>query len=200
MNSVINFRMTGQMKQWMRCINPRELGRRLDKNVGIATKKNAAFVKAEMKGRILAGKYVKNSPVTVILKAKGVPLMEDGDLVRAIDELIISPYAAFVGVKKNASGGSRNGKIPMVELAGMLQENIKIEFKKIGPAAEARIRTWFRHKAIETHFQIMPLSAGKRILRIPKRPFVEKVANNKKIQRKIISNWTNAVRQSLIVK
>jgi hypothetical protein len=87
-------------------------------NMNRATKGNASATRDAIKRTIRNGRpdWPPNSPLTVGYKKSSKPLVDDGDLMNAVNYKTISPFLFFIGVprtEKNKDG------VPMANIAAV---------------------------------------------------------------------------------
>jgi len=186
-------RFTGPWQLWGELIEPGDFDRRLRRNVGAATRKNALLVVRAIRERIQDRRYAENSILTLAAKApKDKPLVDAGALFGAITHVMLDDYRAFVGVKRSARGPDGES---LANVGEVLHEGRTWQPSRAQVAAvmiKAR-----ENKAGAKMLDATPPSGGSKTWVIPGRPFIRDVIEDAGLARDIEENWRAAVAKTL---
>jgi hypothetical protein len=136
------------------------------------------------------GKYRKNSPMTVMIKQATAHLVDTTQLLQSVQMTAVSKYDRWVGAS------SKRVSMRELKIALRLHEGMKI---KISPRMRRMFeiihavwmgklkRSYLRGRAAVLFARNprgpwMPFKKGKRAIRVPARPFIERVRSNKAYQ------------------
>jgi len=119
----ISTTVAGRMSGWghlMQITDPQKFQRLLHRNFAVAIKTACLDVVAFLHEMIRTKQeYAPNAPLTVARKRSSRPLVDHGDLIRAIAFKVHSPFHAEVGVKRITRGG--------VNVAAVLHDGFTID-------------------------------------------------------------------------
>lgn len=190
-------RLTGAWKRWTKLIDPQDFERRLRRNIRQATIKNGLLVVREIRQGIKNRDYEPNAFLTLAAKApKDKPLVDSGDLFKAITKVVLDDFRVFVGVKKTAKG--KEGEA-LVNIGAALHEGYTVRVTPAMRAAVfARIHGNQQGRAIIKADP--PAGPAAKVWVIPPRPFIEAVLERKDIQERVRRNWSRAVERALVGK
>src|SRR5258706_7478637 len=94
----VTLKITGDWKRMAAAVDSRRFKANLEANINKATTFNGMMVAGEIRRRIKARRYAKNSPLTVMLKKSSTPLIDDADLWGAVTSKNLDPYTVFIGI------------------------------------------------------------------------------------------------------
>jgi len=130
------------------------------------------MVRGEIRKRIADKKYAPNRPMTVALKGSDVPLVDKGDLYRAIAvKKPIEKREVFIGVLRTAKKGRRK----LANVAAILhywRGPIKVTPK---------MRRYFLAMSIKFPGKWFPLKPDTKFLSFTRRPFITDVTDDTKV-------------------
>lgn len=193
----------GDWKAMRRIFDFYPLEGRMERAIGLATKASARLVQHAIQQNIRKGTYavnrVRNAKLTRELKHGRRPLVEAGDMWKAVDTHIESATYAEVGIPKGhpvawyAIVVHDGENIPVTPaMRGMFQA-LAIASRDggsvIGPGGlTGRAAELFAKKPGGWK----PLKDTTTVIRIPPRPFVDEVAQNARIRELVARNWLTA--------
>lgn len=179
---------------------------RLQREVGKATKANAALLQREIRKGITDRRYAKNAKLTMLLKRGRRPLIETGDLLRGIQGWAMAWNKGFAGLFRAGPWGADLG------LAEALHEGFSIR-------VTSRMRAMFRALSFKAHGWDVTLTGrakelwdknpnvpwralapGTTAIHVPGRPFIGAVFQDKSVRRRIFKTWIEAVERAVRVK
>ncbi len=173
----------------------------LKKHVSKATLKNANILEVEFKRHIKQGIPSPNAPLTVWIKRSANPLVDTGLLLRNITVKQQGWKTAFVGVQRN---NRRHWIAEILEGGTRIRVTPKMRamFYYLWLASNNRIpRSQLKGRALAL-WKRRPggwrrLSPGKRFIKIPPRPFIKPVMEQRALIERFMQNWRDAVDRSL---
>ncbi len=189
MSFTITFKNT---KKFEKFLSPRHF-KILEVEVRKATADNLILVQDSIIRRILSRGFGKkaNSPLTLALKDTNVPLVDSGDMAKAIEVELQSSFTGTVGFLRDQKS-SHGMKISTVVKG--LEEGFTV--KLTGPMRRLLFLK-MRRAGIPENPPGVTSSRGKSSdLRIPPRPFITPVFNSKFTRAKIQKNWKDAVKRA----
>jgi hypothetical protein len=206
----VELKMTGEWKRMAAAMDSKRFEKNLEANINKATIFNGLMVAGEIRRRIKARKYAKNSELTVLIKRSSTPLIDDADLWGSVTSKNISAYAVFVGVLRTTL--APNGR-PMVNLAEFLHSggafpvtehmrNLFILLSEVGQGKRDKSTLTGRAaelaKALGKRIeQIKPLKPSTTHIVVPPRPFLTDVLNDARILKKCEANWRKAAQAAM---
>lgn len=151
------------------------------------------------------GKYRKNAPMTVMIKQASMHLVDAGQLIGAVQMVRVGKYDRWVGAS------SKRMSMRDLKIALKLHEGVKIKitarmrrmFEIIHAVWMGKLkRSYLRGRAAVLFARNprgpwMPFKKGKRIVRLPARPFIERVRSNKAFQAFFRRAMMTGVRQAV---
>lgn len=179
MAKLMTMKFKGDIRPLKKFLNISGFKRLMDKKIRVATVKNALIMQAEIRRRIRSRRYARNAKVTLMIKGRKPPLIQTGELHRAIEREIISSFKAKVGIRPGENA----------KLAKILHEGATV---KITPKVRAAI--FGKIKAAGGSIKRLPSKKSKGILRIPPRRFLSEVFSDKKLRMEMNRNWEMAVK------
>lgn len=90
-------------KEWkiiVERLNPAKIGRRVEIQIGKATRVNGMMARRQIRGTIRKGVPPPNAPLTKFIKGSSKAVVDNGELWKAITSVVIDPWTAEVGVLK----------------------------------------------------------------------------------------------------
>lgn len=176
---------------------PGKFEKRLEAEVGKATKLNALLAEGAIKRGIYSGKGIdKNSKFTIALKGSSRPLVDSGELVKSIngraekwDEFVVGVLKSRM-VRDEKTGKSKD----LLSIAQILHSGATV-------TVTPKMRRFFfwmasRYEKGEIKEPWKPLSARTKVIRIPARPFL-RFAVTDKMNAKYTDNWAMAVQRAM---
>lgn len=158
----------------------KNFSKEMEKQIGVATKQSALFLRKEIRTRIREKKYDENAPLTIALKGQDFALVDDSEMLQAMEINIISPFKAEVGflkIKQTSHGGD------LKKVLEVLHEGKVIE-------VTPKMRAFFAAKGLR-------LKESTKFLTIKGRRFMGEPFEDKDVQKSIIARWENAVGGSI---
>lgn len=125
--------LTGAWQAFQAAMDPVKFHARLERNVGIASRRIGHQFQSVARRAIRDGRYAPNSPITVILKGSSRPLVADGDLFQALTWENPDPFTVRMGVHKARSGAE------LVNIGIVLHEGATID---VGKHPQVRRKVW----------------------------------------------------------
>lgn len=186
---------TEGFEELAKLLDPASFQARLINRVGKATERVGLDAEREIKEDIAGGNFAKNSPITVAMKGSSRPLVDKGDLLKAINSRVLKWDQAVVGVlrskQKRDSGGrfKKGGGDNILNIAAVLHEGATI-------TVTDRMRRYIAALSRETNGQTKPLRASTRVIVIPRRPFLESSIKDSQLLR-YKDMWEKAVDEAL---
>lgn len=199
----------GGWTPFRKAIDPTAFGARLERQVGAATRVNAYLVarriRKSIKDRIPPG----NADLTTAIKRSTKPLVDRGDLWKAISAQVVDWKTGFAGLLRTARTTPR---AELVNLGVVLHEGTSIRvtdrmrrmFRALanatssGGADASKLRgrareLYDRNPAVRWR----PIADSTTVIRIPGRPFLRDALEDQELRREIVQNWAQAVRRAL---
>jgi len=186
----IKMTKTGEWDKYRKALDPKAFKLLLDKEMSAATRLNVVLVRDEIQRRIMNGDYAPNAPMTKAMKGSDKPLVDDGDLVKAINDRLINHYMGFVGIQRGTMKTGDGGAEEMVNIALILHEGTTI---KVTP----RMRAYFYYLARKSGGKVKPLKATTKTIVIPPRKFIEEPVSEPAIRDRCMTNWGHALQRSM---
>lgn len=170
--------------KFLRAFNPRLFKVILAERMMVAMADNCEYLQKTIANRIRRMDYKKNAALTILLKKSSTPLISTADMIKSLGNDIPNPFEAFVGVNKTSGKGHN--------IAFVVHEGWTIPYTAV-------IAQWIA-KAIAMALKAggkMPAMKAKSpgyggVIRIPPRPFIKKVIEDGRIQRRIVERWRKA--------
>jgi len=175
--------------------------KRLEKTLdGIQRKIEAAMRKATRKNALLLERHIKKGiqtskpaggkslaplhPLTIQLKGSSKPLVDNADMLNAITHKMVGKTDAVVGLLRNVpKKGATGAAIGLVNLGWIHEHGWAI---RVTPKMREYLAS-----------QGMPLKATTTHIKIPARPFVRPVFEDKKVQREFVRIYKDAIESVL---
>lgn len=207
--AVTDFELTGAWDQFRASLDPAKFRARERSAIRVANEVNGMYVAGQVKRAIRSGGWSQNAPLTTLIKGSTKPLSDHGQLMQAITHKVVDWKTVFVGVSKQAK--TKSGR-PLANVALALHEGISIivtrrmrsMFWYLWLATTGRMKEEkLRGRAREIYDRvgrkriIKPLSPATTAIRIPGRPFLRKVFDDKSVQIVVKRNWARAVDQAM---
>lgn len=173
------------------------LNDRLKKALGVATRVNAAVVKREIRDNIRKGSYADNrdpdAALTRWVKRSTVPLVDTGHLFRSVTVTVIGWGRAEIGVLRgdpeaNVARTVHDGKVIPIT------ERMRRMFKALADASDGKLSPSHLSGRAAELWQRRPggwhaLRAGTTHVRIPARPYLSEVMDDRDLNDLIARNW-----------
>ncbi len=171
----------------------------LVKHVGPATGKLAHVIQKEIRGTIKKKKFAPNAKLTALIKRSTLPLVDHGDLFKAIAVTDRTWDHAFIGIPRSSPSYmpalvSHNGKlIPVTPKMRNLFHILWVASEAKRNGTPMPILTG-RAKELFARFQDWrPLAEATRLIKIPPRPFVAEAFRSGALLLYIKENYGKAV-------
>lgn len=210
--SKTGFKLTGKWDELGTKLDPKRFDIKMKEELRRATELNSKITEREVRKKIGKSSQAGWDPLSNltmdIKRSKGM-LFDKGELFKAITSKVVSYKSAFIGVLRTAKG---KGGQQLANVALVLHEGASIKVTQkmrrmfwalwaarvgiidpanlVGRAREIWERT--RGKA-----EIYKLSGQTTAIRIPSRPFIREVFENKDLLVKLKNNWEKAVDTAL---
>lgn len=189
-------KLTGPWKRIEYILDPVYFSKEVEKNLAIATALNAKKVEAWMRGVIKKGGFAENEKLTIAIKGSSKPLVDRGDLFKAITSLIISKDLAFVGVLKKDEKNYNIAKSLHKEQRYKVDPKMRSLFYLLW-LASIGVVTSLEGRAKELWDRKpggwKPLDRSTTEIYVPARPFVDKTFDDPELHSICINNWRKAV-------
>lgn len=172
-------------------LDPKTFNRRLKKNIRRATLKNGLVAEGAIKTAMASGAFQKNSPLTISIKGSARPLVDNGDLMKAVSHKLVAFDHIVIGVLKSQKKQNPNtGKADdLLQIAALLHNGVTV-------SVTPRMRRFFFRMADLQPGRWKPLKATTKVIVIPPRPFLLAALEAVMIQR-YEKNWSDAVDRAL---
>jgi hypothetical protein len=197
-------------KQWVKLRKILEVSTakpNVEKALSKATSVNGLFVRREIRTNIRTAKYALdrpgNAPLTSFIKGSTKPLVDRGELFKAISSRKLNPTTVEVGVKK----GSPHVDIAVVTHEGAIipvTKKMRGLFARLADvSAGKRSPNTLTGRALEL-WERRPeqggwkaLKAGTTAIKIPKRPYIKEVVEHYDVRAHVFENWKQAAAAGL---
>lgn len=191
-------KLTGGWGKFAKAINGPKFSAALKKEVGRAVARSGKVAERAIRRQIRSGKLTKNAALTQAIKGSGKPLVDFGELFKAVTSTSPKWNVAFAGIKRTEGAFNvakllhEGGDIPatkrmhglfwMLFLASQ-GRNVTLT----GRAAELfqRFQNWY------------PLAPTTQVIRIPARPFVANIQTDHQLRQSVEVGWPHAVQRAL---
>ena len=181
----------------------------LERNINRATLANALLVRKEIRRRIKGKSYSPNAKLTILLKGSTTPLVDESLMWQAVTTVLVDAYTAFVGVRRTARTNGQG----LADVAAIVHEGTEMRVTpamrglffilslatrsaqpKKPPVLTGRAKELY--EKLGGRGRIYPLSPTTTKIRIPGRPFIKVVVEDRAIKARCIINWQKAVEAS----
>jgi len=167
-------------------LDPAAFDARLKGNIKRATTRIGLDAERQIKEDITGGKFDKNSPITTAIKGSSRPLVDTGELFKAINSQVLAWDEVVVGVLRSKKVTGKDGKADdLLNIAAVLHEGATITVTQ-------KMRNFFAAMARKHPGKYRPLRASTKAIIIPRRPFLES-AVTKAQQDRYRSMWEQAI-------
>jgi hypothetical protein len=188
-------------KRYAKALDPKRFKAALRRNMRKASILNGKIVEAAIRSAIRGGGFEKNAALTVMIKGSSKPLVDRGELFKAITSVVIGDAKVFIGVVQTnefydlamAIHDGANVKVTPA-MRGLFfvlwQASIgKMDPTKLsGRAAEL----WERAPG-----GWLPLKASTSNIIIPERRFIESAFEDGALKDQILANWNMAFKATM---
>jgi len=197
----VSVKFTGEWKKLALITDPSKMSPILRKYVGRATSRNAYLAAAAIRKAIRAGGFTANAPLTVAVKRSSKPLVDNGELFKAVTVGIHGWRSAFAGLIRMSDDPKDPANIGLVlhegttmEVTGEMRALFDFLFKVTVRGHSPSILTGRAKELYERNptAKWYPLKETTVAIVIPGRPFV-KEAMTPELKEQILQNWTQAV-------
>lgn len=198
--------LTGDWKKLEMALDPAVNKPILEKHVRKATTANGHLAARKIREVMREGKFEPNAPLTVDIKRSRKPLVDRGDLWKAVTSSLMSWEQVFVGIKYQMPHPKAG--VPAFKLALTLHDGDTIEvtqamrgmFAALQAAAEGQIdpanltgraaELWERRPTADWH----GLSPTTTHIVIPGRPFLKVALSDPGLHDAIKAQWEEALK------
>jgi hypothetical protein len=201
-------KLTGDWKRLRAALDGGKVEKRLQDEVGKATAINAALVAKAMRDTIRGVVPPALDPLTIAIKKSSKPLVDRGELWKAIVGVKLTWKKAEVGVLR---GTMRSKGGDMVNLGRALHDGATVKvtpkmralFAQLADASERRDPSGLRGRALALYkrnpkVKWKPLKPTTTSIKIPGRPWIQLTMERAELIDKIRENWNNAVAAALV--
>lgn len=175
----------------MKALDPRAFQRRLKTQIKKAMIANAKIAEGEVKRDIYAGvAFDPNSQRTIAIKGSGRPLVDKGDLAKAIEGEVVRWDLAVIGVLRSKEVTGEDGKTKDVKnVAAIVHEGAVVKVTD-------KMRAFFGAMSRKYPGKWFPLADSTTVIIIPPRRFLMS-AVKKSLQPRMKARWEEAVRKAM---
>jgi hypothetical protein len=182
----------------------------LEREVRRAMIKASLYLIKEVKQRIKDKKYIKNTPLTLVLAGgrKDTPLLKIKNMVDAISYMLKDSFEAEVGFVKDSktTGGVKSPPYDMKRVVTRLHEGCTITVTPRMRKAIIMALTGTKTKkgnvkrSAQEALTIFKYVKGSGVWRVPARPFLSDVFQDKEIQKNLQSIWREALEKTWLAQ
>jgi len=198
-------KLTSGWKKLTKAIDPTAFTARgrvaLRKGNGIA----GLFAVRAIRKEIRSGAFPGNAPLTVSLKGSSKPLVDTGNLFKAVTHQMIDDYTVWVGVL--FTSGSYNLALTLHEgITIKVTERMRHLFELLFRASQGKMNPgsltgraaelWARSKRKE----FFPLKPSTSQIVIPSRPFIKRAIESEELHRQVQNVWQAAIAAAMGIK
>jgi hypothetical protein len=151
------------------------------------------------------GAYAPNAPLTIAIKGSSKPLVDTGNLFKAITHKMVDDYTVWVGVL--FTSGSYNLSVALHEGATIkVTEKMRNLFELLFRASKGKLspskltgraaEIWERARTKE----FFPLRKSTSQIVIPPRPFMRRAIESSDLQLRVQGIWFEAIAKAMGVK
>lgn len=197
--------LSGDVKEFEAFLNKAAWQGNLEKMVRRGLTRCSLVLLKEIKTRIIAKRYLANSPLTLALAKRGkkTPLLKEKNLVDAMSYAIIKSFEAEVGFVKAAesTGGVRSGPHEMKKVVELMHKGYIIDvtpkmrkaiFAALNEQRTAKGRLTQQAKGIVKGLQLKGLRRTM-TWRVPPRPFLTEVYKDPAVIAKLRQVWRESL-------
>ncbi len=83
-------------------LDPRHVNAAIKKHMRKATRLNGKILEAAVRNSIKGAEFTPNAPLTIMIKHSSKPLVDQGELFKAVSSVIVDDLTCFVGITKNS--------------------------------------------------------------------------------------------------
>jgi hypothetical protein len=204
-----NFTFVGRWDQFSDSVNPAKFGARERAAMRKATELNGMYVAGQIK-RSIRKSWTRNAALTRTIKGSTKTLVDMGTMFKAVTYQVINYSTVFAGITKQAkssTGGPLVNVVEMIHEGGTINVTTKMramfwylwmvssgrmdQSKLTGRAMEIWERIGGKRRIIK------PLNPSTTVIRIPSRPFIRKVFENRNTRAAVKRNWSAAVAKAV---
>lgn len=185
--ATVSIKFRGDTKRFEKFLKSEATFKILEQEIGKATARNAALLQDAIVEKILSKRFKKkNSPLTKALKDSDTPLVNTGELAKAVEVELSGSFVAFVGFLRNqkmSNGGDLKKIVPLLE------KGFEVKITK-------RMRKWLFLKMRELNIPEGPRTSSGGVLRVPARPFISPIFRSRRMRTKLNANWKAAIERA----
>lgn len=198
-SSVISFQMDKGWKRMARAVDSKRFSAQVRKHVALETRRNAQRAVKAIRKNIKSGDFEKNAPLTIHIKGSSKPLIDNGDLWKALAIDVSAWNQAFVGILKSDR---------MYDIAAFLHEGGTV---RVTDRMRAMFRMlWFVSQGGDPGILTgrarelwerqpggwYPLKESTTAIRVPGRPFITKVFSDAAFKNEMEAAWERAIERA----
>jgi hypothetical protein len=193
---MFKLKITGDIPAFKNFINSSTFDRDMRRVISVATKKNVLYLIKEIKQRIRARDYEKNSALTLALNKNSIPLLKEGNLFDAIDHKMITAFKTEVGIiaDKNSSSNLSGKTIGLHKLTELMHEGYVI---KVTPAMKRAVAIALNEVSGKKRKKLEKSSSdestGTDVWIVPPRPFLTDVWKDPRVESMLRRNYREAI-------
>jgi len=191
-----SFKISPGFKKLEMLLKPSRFQADLNRNVSKSLQLNGQIAVRAIRKTIQAGVSPPNAGLSKFIKGSSKPLVDNGDLFKAITAKKVAPLAVFVGVLRsnrsfNVGVTIHNGATIRVtdKMRGMFNALALASAGRLDPS---KLKGRAKELWAKRSGGWKPLAAGKGVITIPKRPFIEITFSSSAMKKKMQRNFKKA--------
>lgn len=198
-------RLTGDWKHLGALLDSKKFSRKLRTYVGRATKRNALDLRRQLRQEIKAGVPPSNAKLTASIKRSTKPLVDHGDLWKAITSVAPTWDQAFAGLLRTDPKSYNIGVTVHDGAAIKVTPKMRGLFAALARAYQTGKADHLRGRALELwernpRVKWRALSPATKVITIPARPFVRYAVKDQALRKRIMDRWKEAVTAAMAKK
>lgn len=198
-------RLTGDWEHLGVLLDSKRFSRKLRAYVGKATRRNALDLRRQLRQEIKAGVPPSTAKLTALIKRSRKPLVDHGDLWKAITSVAPTWDQAFAGLLRTDPKSYNIGITVHDGAAIKVTPKMRGMFAALAHAYETGKTDHLRGRALELwernpKVKWKALSPGTKVITIPARPFVRYAAKDEALRARIMERWKAAVAAAMTGK
>jgi len=196
MASKITFEMDKGWKKFAKAVDKKKFGGMIRKHVALETRRNAQRAAKAIRKRIQGGEGAPNAPLTIFIKHSSKPLVDDGDLFKAITFQIATWDEGWAGILRS---DAEFGLAEFLHEGGTIKVTNKMRalFQIIWETSMGADPSKLRGRAAELWARQpggwLPLKKSTTQIEVPGRPFIQRVFEDDEFIRLMKENWEKAL-------
>jgi len=204
----LQFRIEGDMMLFKKFMTPSLMRGSLEREIRKATIRNSLLFIKTVARHVRDKPFEENAPLTLVLAGKKTtPLLKEKNMLDAMSFALRNSFESEVGFLKQSqsTGGVTGQTIEMKRLVELMHTGYTITVTpKMIAAIMASLRTQKtkkgrlkkRAKDALSIFGGTEGGGGKRVFRVPPRPFIEDVVNDSDLINQMRKNWSEALERA----